>query len=219
MNDEMNQQEQEENLKLYAGKFKSIEELEAGYKNSAKVYQENEELKKQLENYKTPEDYDVPTNIELKQINEIKTMAKNAGLTQQQFEKLVMDTDALNRRAAEAHKQMFEEKVKAIGDENLNLLKDYVSKSFPEAARDEVLRKFILDDNARSQALRDRESRISNSIPGISNITAAAYSVTYDDVLKAREASLKNPGNQRLRENYLKLMSANAAQKRASSQK
>jgi hypothetical protein len=37
-----------EQPKLYAGKFKTIEDLEAGYKSSLPVFQENETLKKTI---------------------------------------------------------------------------------------------------------------------------------------------------------------------------
>ena len=49
---------------LYAGKFKTVEELEAGYNNAAKVYQDNADLQKKYEEaqnaLKAPDDYQIP---------------------------------------------------------------------------------------------------------------------------------------------------------------
>lgn len=47
----------EEQPKLYAGKYKSVEELEKAYKNSAKVFNDNKTLQERLKNYEVPESY------------------------------------------------------------------------------------------------------------------------------------------------------------------
>ena len=89
--------------RLYAGKFKTVEELEAGYNNSAKVFQENEEVKRRLEeSTKVPDDYQTPSDVQLhdNDIAQLKNAAKSSGLTQAQFDKLILR--ALEAAAARA---------------------------------------------------------------------------------------------------------------------
>lgn len=46
--------------KLYAGKYKSVDELEKAYKNSAKVFNENKALQEKFKSYKAPHNYSLP---------------------------------------------------------------------------------------------------------------------------------------------------------------
>ena len=66
---------------LYAGKFKTVEELEAGYNNAAKVYQDNADLQKKYEEaqnaLKAPDDYQIPQGIELHD-NDIRDLKDSA---------------------------------------------------------------------------------------------------------------------------------------------
>ena len=80
-----------DDVKLYAGKFKTVEELEVGYNNAAKVYQDNEDLKKKYdESTHVPDDYQIPSNATLhdNDMLQLKQAAKESGLTQAQFERL-----------------------------------------------------------------------------------------------------------------------------------
>lgn len=203
---------EEKSEKMYAGKFPTVEALEEGYKNSAKVYQENELLKKQLEDYKAPNEYLKPSNVAIddKEFEDIRIIAKNSNLTQTQFEKLAMETHARNQRRI----QDIDAKTKAIGEENLNVLKDYVAKNFPAEMAETVLNKLITDEKARSAALHHREQILSNSAPGIGSSPPANYhSVTHEDVVKARDAANKMQGNAKLRDTYLRLLKIYNSQK------
>ena len=93
-------QNQQQVDKLYAGKFRTVEELEDGYKNSAKVYQERETLRKEFEELeKIPDDYNTPTGVTLHEADlaEAKRIAKESGMTQAQYEKFVKQTEAKSR--------------------------------------------------------------------------------------------------------------------------
>ncbi|WP_010598211.1 hypothetical protein [Rickettsiella massiliensis] len=46
--------------KLYASKYKSVEELEKAYKKSATVFNENKALQKKLKSFAIPENYQLP---------------------------------------------------------------------------------------------------------------------------------------------------------------
>lgn len=194
----------------YAGKFDTIEQLEEGYKNSAKVYQENENLKKQLEGYNAPDDYLKPANVDVSEaeIEDIKAIAKNSNLTQAQFEKLVQETQVRSQRRIKS----LEEKRKAIGDEQYSVMQDYVSKYYPPEVADTILNKLVVDDKARAAALSHRDKALNTAVPGMNKINPASYRIEYDDVLKARTAHEGNRGSINLRNKYINLLAAYTSQ-------
>lgn len=205
MTSENQNQNQNQNSgdKLYAGKFKTVEELETGYTNAAKVYQENETLKKQVTDAtKVPDDYSTPTGVALHEADlaETKRLAKESGMTQAQYEKFVKQTEAKSRSQHET----FEAAKKEIGADQLNILQDYVKKAYPEKLHDAVLKTLIKDKDARAAALEHRQKLLNNRVPGMETPGAGYdHDVTYDDVLKAREAHQKNKGDMKLRKRYL----------------
>ena len=77
-----------EPVKLYASKYKSIQELEKAYTNSSTVFNENRALK---EKYKVPENYIVPeVSLPETVINNLQQLAKSAGFNQEQFDKTIV---------------------------------------------------------------------------------------------------------------------------------
>lgn len=201
--------------KLYAGKFKTIEELESGYKNAAGVYNENETLKKKVEDLSNvPIDYINPSDVELEEarITDIKTRAKEAGLTQAQYEKFVRSDKA----RVEQHKLNFENAKKEVGEETMNILKDYVSKNYPKEIQDNMLNTFIGNKGARQAALSHRDQILSNRVPGMDKQAAPGYTVTKSDVEKAYQAKEKNNSDIKARDHYLNILGAYSAQQQAS---
>jgi hypothetical protein len=198
--------------KLYAGKFKSIEDLENGYKNSAAVYDENEKLKKEIEEFKTtPHEYLNPKDVELDQnrIEDIKARAKEAGMTQAQYEKFVMGDKA----RVEKHKQGFEEAKKAVGEQTLNILQDYVNKYYPKEIGEQMMKSLIADKTAREAALKHRDSLLNTTVNGLNRPAQGGYHVTQEDIDKAYAKKEKHPGDLKARQHYLNLLEAKAAQK------
>jgi hypothetical protein len=191
-----------------------VEELEAGYKNAAKVYQENENLKKQIESLaKAPEEYVIAKDMRLAEddLNAIKDMAKNASLTQSQFEALALEHESRAVAKQKAREQAFKE----VGEENLNVLKDYVAKSYPEKVAESVLEKLVLDKEAREAALAHRQQLLNSAVPGMNKTSYANYQIEYEDVLKARDESQKSPHLVKLRDRYLNLMAQYANQRKS----
>ena len=211
---EQTPQDDNEAPKLYAGKFKTIEELEAGYNSSAKVFQENSTLKSRLDEVtKVPDDYNTPAEIALHEndLAETKRLAKEAGMTQSQFEKFARQQNAKSKKMVED----FENAKKEIGSDNLNILQDYVERYYPEKLRPAILKNLIKDKDARASALEHRQKLLDTRVPGMSKPGQGFdYRVTYEDVLKAREAAHKNKGDMKLRKRYLDLTSAFAHQKK-----
>lgn len=191
--------------KLWAGKYKTPEALEEAYKNSSKVFNENSELKKQLETVtKAPDDYTVPEGVGLKEheLKEIKQIAKEAGLNQEHFAKMAKQMDA----KIVLSKKSLEDAKTSLGEEKLNVLTDYVKKNYPETLHDTVLTKLIKDPNAMSDALKDRDKRLNSSVPGMGKASGSGPD-KYDgetELVKAANEYKKNktPLN---KQKYIKL--------------
>ncbi|HSS97000.1 MAG TPA: hypothetical protein VLK33_08220 [Terriglobales bacterium] len=207
---ESNQGEQ-----LYAGKYKTVGELEEGYKNAAKIFQENDDLKKKFEEVtKVPDAYNVPADLTLHEsdLEAVRNEAKNSGLTQAQFEKLARERNA--RSASKA--QSFEEAKKALGADNTNVLQDFLKKSYPDKAAEVLLKQAIVNKEVREQILEQRNKALNSTVPGGGNATGYGnHTVTEKDVLKAREEMTNSRGRARVeaQSRYIALQRHRAHQK------
>lgn len=202
--------------KLYAGKFKTVEELEGGYKNAAIVYDENEKLKAKLEEaMRVPDAYQNPADVQLEQnrVADIQARAKDAGMTQAQYEKFLRNEKARIERG----QQGFEAARKEVGDETLNVLQDYVKNHYPPSLADGVLKTLITNKEARAEALAHRARLLGDQVPGVGQPAFVKYNVVTDeDVKKAYAAKDKNPHDMKARQRYINLIEQQAAQKSAS---
>jgi len=205
-----------EDTKLYAGKFKSVEDLENGYKNSAAVYDENEQLKAKLEQaVRVPDAYQRPADINLdpNRIADLETRAKETGMTQAQYEKFLANEKARIERG----QQGFENARKEVGEETLNILQDYVKNHYPASLADGVLKTLITNKEARAEALQHRSRLLGDQVPGVGQPAFVKYNqVTDEDVKKAYAAKDKNPHDMKARQRYINLIEQQAAQKSAS---
>jgi len=194
-----------DDIKLYAGKFKTVEELESGYNNAAKVFQDNEDLKKK---YDVPEQYSVHEEIQLhdNDLASLKETAKASGLTQLQFDKLASAQNQTVRNKLDA----FESSKKEVGADNLNLLQDFISKAYPEKAGALLLKEAIKSKDLRDTLLEQRKQSLNSSIPGGNQVSTGSYGVvTRKDVLAAREEMTKVRGKARIdaQKHYIDLSS------------
>lgn len=208
-----NNEKDEKNEKLYAGKFKTVEDLENGYKNAASVFDKNKNLEDKIKELTViPDDYKILEEIKLNEseILEIKTASKNSGLTQSQFEKLTKEFYAKKQNTI----QNYENAKKEIGSENLSVLQDYVNKNYPEHVRDSVLEKIIVDKAARQSALDHRNKILNTTVAG-ANVVSAYAAVTRNDILKARDEHLKRPSDAKARERYINLHAAFSKQEKS----
>lgn len=192
---ETDQKEKESGERLFAGKFKTVEELETSYKNSAKVFNENRELKAQLESLKkVPDDYEIPTDVSLRDIDlqDLKSIAKNAGYTQEQFVKTTKEWES----RLQAQIQSLEERKAQIGEANLNILQDYVKTYYPPSLQDTIFTKLIKDENAMNDAFKHREQQLNNQVPGINNSAAGSVKERYEGQKELEKAAREYQSNQ-----------------------
>ena len=183
---------------LYAGKFKTVEELEAGYNNAAKVYQENEELKGKYTSLTTiPDEYAIPADVTLHEndLAEIKKAAKDSGLTQAQFDKLAL----AQNQTVKSKLESFENSKKEIGADNLNLLQDFIKNTYPEKAGDALFKEAIKNKEVRDALLAQRTQALNSSVPGVNKVSTGNYNqVTHEDVKKARDVMTNSRGRARV---------------------
>ncbi|MFZ0219266.1 MAG: hypothetical protein WAL30_03570 [Candidatus Aquirickettsiella sp.] len=152
--------------KLYAGKYKSVEALEKAYKSSAGVFNENKMLKEKLKNQEAPENYSVPELLSLpeQEIQGLQNIAKTAGLNQEQFTK----TLSAMTEQQQQHQTQIEERKKVLGDK-LNVIEDYVTKTYPATLHTATLNTLIGDENAMSDALKHRNQLLNSQVPGLAS--------------------------------------------------
>lgn len=207
---EVQTEEKVEQEKLLAGKFKSVEDLENAYKSSAKVFQENEELKKMIQ---VPETYELPADNKISedQIENIRIVAKNSGLSQHQFEKMVIEANKLALNNVEK----LEKSKKEIGDFTLNMLDDYVSAHYAPELKEKVMNDLVRNPTLRDAAMRHREQLLDKRIPGM-NATVTSNpvgAVSSDELQKAIRESNNNPADINLRNKMIDLINRKAKQK------
>jgi hypothetical protein len=202
----MNQNEiVQEEPKLYAGKYKSVEELEKGYRHSLETISE---AKSKLESYKVPEEYTVPdvkTHHEI--ISRAKELAKSTGLSQSQFEAVVRKMDEKNKASIEK----FEESKKRVG-EKLDILEDYVSRNYPQKLKSTIINSLVMDQEAMDEALKHRESMLNTQVPGIHSARGASFSTGNDEtekekMIKAWRLQKTNPTKDNI-DDYLKIVAS-----------
>lgn len=205
-----------DDVKLYAGKFKTVDELENGYKNSLPVLQENEQLKAKLEAaMRVPDAYSQPDDIQLDptRLAAIQQRAKEAGMTQPQYEKYIR----FEKGAIERSQQGFETARKEVGEDILNMLQDYVKNQYPAALHDGILKTLITNKEARQEAMSHRERLLVDKVPGVGQPAFTRFNaVTDEDVRKAYAVKDKNPHDMKARQRYINLLEQQAAQKSAS---
>ena len=198
----------EETEVLYAGKFKSVEELEKGYKESLSVHVKNKELEEKLSQMQTvPDSYNVPENsiLDSKQLAELTEVAKNSKMSQEQFDA------AINSLASNAKQKesQWETRKKLIGEQNINVLKKYVDENFStydERFRSQMLNQIILDDATMEKAMEDREKRLNSSIPGVNqtgNNPPSDINAGRAEAQALAQRAMAEPGN---KENIKKLL-------------
>jgi hypothetical protein len=209
----MSEEIKEGEQKLYAGKYPTVEALEEGYKKSLPTFQENERLKNQLKELTSiPDSYNIPTDLTLadSDIDIVKAEAKNSGLTQAQFEKLARERNARSKSKHES----FESAKNELGSDNLNLIQDFLKKTYPEKVADKVLKEAITDKEVREAILAQRNSVLNSSVPGIGS-SPGYRTVTEKDALKARAEMEGLRGNARVeaQRKYIALQKELAHQK------
>jgi Glu-tRNA(Gln) amidotransferase subunit E-like FAD-binding protein len=153
---------------LYAGKFKSVEELEKGYKESLSVHMKNKELEEKLSNIQAvPESYNTPemSNLDSKQLEELTEVARHSKMTQAQFDAAI---ESLASNAKQQQTQ-WDTRKKLVGEQNINVLKKYVDENFSsydDGFRNSMLNQIISNDSTMEKAMKDRENKLNSSLPG-----------------------------------------------------
>ncbi len=194
-----------ESTKLYAGKYKSVEELEKAYKNSAGVFNENKILKEKLKNFEAPENYNLPESICLpeQEIQGLQKIAKMAGLNQEQFNKTLNSMTEQQQH----YQSQREDRKKFLGDK-LTIIEDYVTKTYPASLQSTILNTLIGDENAMSDALKHRDRLLNSQVPGLSS-QRANLSDPYEgknELLKVAKEYERDPSDKN-RKRYINLAS------------
>jgi len=152
--------------KKFAGKFDTVEDLEKAYNEVGQTLRENANLKSEISQLRSaPDEYNLPDNILLQNddLNDLKKIAKTANLSQEHFEKVAQQMSERAKNSLER----YETRKKELGEEKLNVLQDFVKKSYPQNVQDAIINKCIEDNEAMSQIMNQRDKLLNSKAPGI----------------------------------------------------
>lgn len=190
--------------KKWAGKFDTPEALEEAYNTSGKIHRENQELKDKYDSLtKVPEKYTLPETVKvtIREQALLDRAARKAGLNQEHYSKIVEEFHAEEN----SHMQALADRRKALGEEKINVIHDYVKKFYPAKLQDVMFNEIIKDDEAMSQAMSDRDKRLNSNVPGVDRGTTGGREEKYDgqaEMLKIRDEFQKHP-TQKNKERYI----------------
>lgn len=156
----------EETPRKYAGKFDSVEDLEKAYNEVGQTLRENATLKNEISQLRSaPDEYKISDGVVLQaeDLNDIKRIARAANLSQEHFEKIAEQMADRYKRNVES----FETRKKEMGEEKLNVLTDFVKKTYPANVQDVILQRCIENENARSELMEQRDKLLNSRAPGI----------------------------------------------------
>jgi hypothetical protein len=183
----------EDEPQLYAGKFKSVDELEKAYKEGFGVHLKNKELESKIQEFTTvPDDYTIPENISLRnaKLSELKELAKTSGMTQDQFNNAAKKVnDDIQKNLSQ-----YQEAMEKVGDDKINVVKGYLDKklsAFDDDIKGNILTKVISNNDVMEKIMSDREKDLNSNVPGI-NQTADQKVMRENDMKREKyEAGLK----------------------------
>lgn len=197
-----------ETTKLWAGKYRTPEEMEEAIKGKDSEYQKLVADKKVLENLtKAPEMYIEPAGSEIlgDELTQLKTTARLSNLSQDHFNKMV--TEIAGKRREEEVK--YQEEAKNVGDDKVTLLKEYVESVYPANLRKQALRELVSNKEAREIAFKQRERLLSNRVPGMGESGDGSNTPKkYDgqeDVMNAAKEYFKRPNDKNKKEKLIDL--------------
>lgn len=196
-----------EEPKLFANKYKTVEDLEEGYKNATREAREKMEIQRKLEEAtKVPEDYIIPDEIKLDDSEkaDLTIIAKRSGMTQAHFDKYLKQITEKKKSELDAV-----EKVKAEYGDKLAQVTDFVQKNYPQALHETIINKAMKDKGALEDIMQERDKRLNSSAPGSSFLGSLASKPVSDDEVKAAWAETqKRPGDMKAREKYINMVAS-----------
>lgn len=189
--------------RLFANKYKSTEELERAHLEAQKKISEQGA---KLKEYVVPEEYVIESTVELVDDTKGKLteLAKQSGLTQSQFNKIVEQLVERNKaRALEIQKAQDEVK-QVMGDEKLIKLDAYIDLNYPAKLANSLKYAYRQDKEMALDLYQRREQVLNTTFAA----GVGSGVVPMDKSQKLRELALKleaNPNDVRARQEFEQL--------------
>lgn len=199
--------------KIWAGKYKTPELLEEAYQNSTREYHKvNEALK---EANKKINEFSVPANyiVEQSELNESdlalnKRIAKEAGLTQNQFLGLIKGIEQVNNERLTSREQLWENSKKTHDLKEVELVESFVNSYYPKEVQ-EAIKSNLHSEDVYKWARDQRQKTLNNQLPGMNNASPPATShSSFDEneLHRLIRAANDNPGDMFLRDQVIEMI-------------
>lgn len=151
---------------LFAGKYKSTEELVKGYGEQQKYIDSLRNSLKDKESllseYSPPTEYKLPEGLNEVRALHLKELAKNNNLTQKQLDGIISNIIESDNKVNELQKQ----KKSSLGSD-YDKIKNYVEVAFPtnKHLQEAVINTALLNQEAAKEILNQREYMHRSTIP------------------------------------------------------
>ncbi len=147
---------------LFAGKYKSVEELESAYKHSESKIGE---VTAKLKEFDAPEDYAVEIEMPAETAADIKALAKEAGMSQSQLNKMLSALHTKNLVAQQKAEAQLSTVEKEIGTEKLRLLDNFVEQTYPASIAKAIKQEYRSNKDVAEQFYQTRENSLRKVLP------------------------------------------------------
>lgn len=202
--------------KLYADKYKSVEDLEKGYLDFGRKHREVTEELDRLK--KVPEAYEKPKDIQLSEHDEntLNQLAKEGGLTQDQYSRLAHKISAVaEKRKAEKESAALKqrERLGIEADAKLSDVKAYLHDHYPQHIADQLSEEITMNPESFDYFSEKRNQSISVSHNG--SVAAPKDNlVKKSELNEAFNAYDQDQGNDEKRDKYFSLSKKYAEQQK-----
>lgn len=210
--------------KLYANKYKTIEDMEAALKakdsESVKMQQRLKELETKSQTKVVPEVYDVPDHASSlgDEVERYKAMGQAAKLSQDEFNHII--NGALEERKQKDTR--LNENKKIIGDKTVSILEEFVNNNtaIPAALKKQALENLLTNENERIAALQEREKKLNSKVPGMDSSFGGKFegdnkaTDVQKDVLEAGRRWEKRPHDKVAQAEFIEAAAAAAEAKK-----
>lgn len=183
--------------KLYANKYKTPEDLEGGYLEAQRLITEKST---KLKEFEAPENYAIEIGIDEGTKERLTAIAKEAGLSQSQFNKVIVKFSEAEKLRSDGLTNAINEVKSELGDEKITRLDAYLDQNFPASVSKLFKEQYKTDKALAKELYAHRESALNFTVP--TGISSAAKQDGQGKLREIAKQMAAHPHNAKLREQF-----------------